>query len=78
MDKYVRAGRELRQLTVAFLQAKSLAAFATRVESAIGITVSIGLSINKFLATIASDLDKPRGFSVLTGNEAQRFWRPNR
>ena len=56
--------------------AKSLARFATRVETAIGITVSIGLSINKFLAKIASDLDKPRGFAVLGGNEAQRFLAP--
>jgi DNA polymerase IV len=56
--------------------AKSLARFATRVETAIGITVSIGLSTNKFLAKIASDLDKPRGFAVLGGNEAQRFLAP--
>src|SRR5258708_9280339 len=45
--------------------AKSLAAFARAVENQIGITVSIGLSENKFLAKLASDLDKPRGFSVL-------------
>jgi DNA polymerase-4 len=45
--------------------AKALAIFATRVERDFGITVSIGLSANKFLAKIASDLDKPRGFAVL-------------
>ena len=45
--------------------AKTLAAFADRVERELGITVSIGLSGNKFLAKIASDLDKPRGFAVL-------------
>ena len=44
--------------------AKTLAGFARRVESEIGITVSIGLSQNKFLAKIASDLDKPRRFSA--------------
>ncbi|MGA8920395.1 MAG: DNA polymerase IV, partial [Pseudolabrys sp.] len=38
-----------------------------------GITVSIGLSINKFLAKIASDLDKPRGFAVLGQTEAATF-----
>ena len=53
--------------------AKALARFATRLETAIGITVSIGLSANKFLAKIASDLDKPRGFAVLGGEEARGF-----
>jgi DNA polymerase-4 len=53
--------------------AKTLAAFAHRVERELGITVSIGLSSNKFLAKIASDLDKPRGFAVLSGDEAATF-----
>ncbi|HTS39534.1 MAG TPA: DNA polymerase IV [Xanthobacteraceae bacterium] len=56
--------------------AKVLARFATRVERDIGITVSIGLSCNKFLAKIASDLDKPRGFAVLGGGEAAAFLAP--
>ena len=56
--------------------AKSLAAFARRVEDEIGITVSIGLSENKFLAKLASDLDKPRGFSVLSRREAPAFLAP--
>jgi len=50
-----------------------LARFARRVEDTIGITVSIGLSANKFLAKIASDLDKPRGFAVLGRDEAVAF-----
>jgi DNA polymerase-4 len=53
--------------------AKSLARFAADVERKIGITVSIGLACNKFLAKIASDLDKPRGFAVLGRSEAERF-----
>ncbi len=53
--------------------AKSLALFAAEVEKVVGITVSIGLSCNKFLAKIASDLDKPRGFAVLGGTEAAAF-----
>jgi DNA polymerase-4 len=53
--------------------AKTLAAFAQRVERELGITVSIGLSNNKFLAKIASDLDKPRGFAVLAGDDAAAF-----
>jgi DNA polymerase IV len=56
--------------------AKSLAVFAARVEREIGITVSIGLSCNKFLAKIASDLDKPRGFAVLGQAEAASFLAP--
>jgi len=56
--------------------AKSLADFASRVEREIGITVSIGLSANKFLAKIASDLDKPRGYSVLGADEAAAFLAP--
>ena len=43
--------------------AKTLAGLARRVEEELSITVSIGLSYNKFLAKIASDLDKPRGFA---------------
>ncbi len=53
--------------------ARSLARFAARVEREIGITVSVGLSCNKFLAKIASDLDKPRGFAVLGKAEAAGF-----
>jgi DNA polymerase-4 len=56
--------------------AKALAGFAVGVERALGITVSIGLSSNKFLAKIASDLDKPRGFAVLGGGEAAAFLAP--
>lgn len=56
--------------------AKTLAAFADRVERELGITISIGLSGNKFLAKIASELDKPRGFAVLAEDEAAAFLAP--
>ncbi|HXV26157.1 MAG TPA: DNA polymerase IV [Alphaproteobacteria bacterium] len=49
---------------------------AHRIEKEIGITVSIGLAGNKFLAKIASDLDKPRGFAVIGRSEARRFLAP--
>jgi DNA polymerase-4 len=55
--------------------ALSLLRFARRVEQEIGITVSIGLSYNKFLAKIASDLEKPRGFSVIGRADAAAFLR---
>jgi DNA polymerase-4 len=53
--------------------ARVLARFAREVERDVGITVSIGLSGNKFLAKIASDLDKPRGFAVLAPADAPAF-----
>jgi DNA polymerase IV len=56
--------------------ARTLALLARRIEREIGVTVSIGLSYNKFLAKIASDLDKPRGFAVLGRGEALDFLAP--
>lgn len=50
----------------------TLARLQARIEAETGLTVSIGLAANKFLAKIASDLDKPRGFSVI-GHEAKDF-----
>ncbi|KAA0698387.1 DNA polymerase IV [Neorhizobium sp. P12A] len=56
--------------------ARILAKFAKRVETEIGITVSVGLSYCKFLAKVASDLQKPRGFSVIGQQEAVEFLAP--
>ena len=50
-----------------------LARFAANVERDIGITVSVGLSYCKFLAKVASDFRKPRGFSVIGEAEAIGF-----
>jgi DNA polymerase-4 len=53
--------------------ALTLARLAARVEKDIGITISVGLAPNKFLAKVASDLDKPRGFAVIGNLEARAF-----
>ena len=52
-----------------------LARLVRRMKDELGITGSIGLSHNKFLAKIASDLDKPRGFSVIGRAETEAFLR---
>jgi len=49
---------------------------AKRLEKELRITASIGLAPNKFLAKLASDLDKPRGFSLIGSNEARSFLAP--
>jgi DNA polymerase-4 len=53
-----------------------MARLAARIEAEIGITVSVGLSHNKYLAKVASDLDKPRGFSVIGRAETLAFLAP--
>lgn len=50
-----------------------LARLVKRMREELGLTGSIGLSHNKFLAKIASDLDKPRGFSIIGVAETQSF-----
>ena len=53
-----------------------LARLTKRMKEEIGVTGSIGLSHNKFLAKVASDLDKPHGFSVIGKAETGDFLRP--
>jgi DNA polymerase-4 len=53
-----------------------LARLVKRMREELNLSGSIGLSHNKFLAKIASDLDKPRGFSVIGKAETEAFLRP--
>ena len=53
-----------------------LARFARQVEAELGVSISVGLSHNKFLAKVASDLDKPRGFAVIGAAETLSFLAP--
>lgn len=48
-----------------------LARLVRRIEDELGVTASIGLSYAKFLAKLASDMDKPRGFAVIGRLEAK-------
>ena len=55
--------------------AAMLAGLVKRMREELGLTGSIGLSHNKFLAKVASDLDKPHGFSVIGKAETDAFLR---
>ena len=50
-----------------------MARLQRRIQTEIGLSVSVGLGPNKTLAKIASDLDKPRGFAVIGAREAKGF-----
>ncbi|MEM8920518.1 MAG: DNA polymerase IV, partial [Pseudomonadota bacterium] len=56
--------------------AETLMRLQARIEEEMRLTVSVGLSANKFLAKTASELDKPRGFSVISPEEAPDFLAP--
>jgi DNA polymerase IV len=73
-EAYLDLSDEIRQLDRP--PAVSLAGIALAVERDVGITISIGLSFNKFLAKLASDLDKPRGFAVIGHAEAMDVLAP--
>ncbi len=53
--------------------AARLARLAKAIKQEIGITVSIGLSHNKFLAKLASDMDKPNGFTIIGKSETSAY-----
>ena len=53
--------------------ASTMAHLASRIKKELGITVSVGLSYNKFLAKLASDMDKPNGFSIIGAHNVKHF-----
>jgi len=55
--------------------ARALARLIRRIETEIGITASVGLAHTKYLAKLASDMDKPRGFFVLGPDDCVAFLR---
>lgn len=73
-EAYLDLGHALRERGAS--AAEALAEIGMRVRREIGITVSIGLSANKFLAKLASELHKPNGFSVIGRGEARAFLGP--
>ena len=56
--------------------AETLVRFARQVERETGVTVSVGLSYCKFLAKLASDLEKPRGFALIRREDAKAWLAP--
>ncbi|MEM1380280.1 MAG: DNA polymerase IV [Pseudomonadota bacterium] len=56
--------------------AASLIRMQRKIEREVGVTVSVGLSHNKALAKMASELKKPRGFAVIGKEETLRFLAP--
>ncbi|WP_244283667.1 DNA polymerase IV [Pseudovibrio sp. Tun.PSC04-5.I4] len=53
--------------------AELLVRFTLKIQKELNLSVSVGLAHNKFLAKIASDLDKPRGFSIIGRSETKDF-----
>jgi DNA polymerase-4 len=64
-------------VTVDKMNIKSATVIARKIRSEIkektGLTASAGISVNKFLAKIASDINKPDGMFIIKPEDAERF-----
>jgi DNA polymerase IV len=55
---------------------KTARAIQRRVSEELGLSISVGLATNKLVAKVASDLEKPQGFTVVRPGEEQGFLAP--
>jgi DNA polymerase IV len=53
-----------------------LARFANEVEREVGVTLSIGMAANRLMAKIAAGRGKPRGFTIIDGQESASLLAP--
>lgn len=56
--------------------AELLLKLQNQIEAEQRLTVSVGLAPNKYLAKMASEMDKPRGFSVIGNSDKQEILAP--
>ncbi len=55
---------------------EAAAAIKRDIKAATGLTASVGIAPNKFLAKLASDIDKPDGITLIPHGEEQSFIAP--
>jgi DNA polymerase-4 len=55
---------------------KIACALKKRIRQQLNLTASVGVAGNKFLAKLASDLEKPDGFVIIDPNKVQQFLDP--
>ncbi len=69
-EAYLDVTRNKKEIPSATIIAREI---KSKIKTKTGLTASAGISINKFLAKTASDLDKPDGLSVILPHEAEKF-----